>query len=937
MDTSITLKTAGKSITAGAVGSRMKEMYDTCTHRFDSVITLVEALEVGVIDSGTFVTLTRLIDSLSFYVPEARTITINGVAFDLSQNRSWTITESQSFDDVLTIDPIATQSAFISNSAGTSKGFVIQDGPSRKASVMYGTSIGGELYIDNAPGSSATTVKGESVVIQDTTDAKSGLYIDSLVLTDVKLTSGNPGVIAVTSDIPPAPDGSETIVTAGTGATVSGTGTSGNPYVIGCGCESGGGTVTSVALSMPAGVFDIAGSPVTNNGTLAVTFDNQSANAVFAGPTTGSAAAPGFRTLVSDDIPTLAQSKITNLTTDLSAKEVTANKATDFGVLNNTLYPTTQAVDDHINSFGFLLDLSGFDTDDLAEGATNLYWTNTRFDTKLGTKTTDNLVEGSTNLYWTTSRFDTRFATKSIQGLSDVGTATPGANQLLKYNSGTSKWEPWTPDHTVNSISTARLWGRTTAGTGVIEEIAVSNNMELSGGTLDVRNGVADGATKGVLALDANDFNTASGVASIDWANTQKASGSQPGALSSADWSTFNGKQPAISSISGVSDGDIFYWNGGVLARLGIGSTNEVLKVNGSGLPEWDTPGGGSGTDDWTNFTNVPQNIQDLEAITFGANDMVQYVGGVLVNQTPAQVKTSLNIVWGDIGAKPTSLSGYGITDGQPLDADLTAIAGLSPSNDDIIQRKAGAWTNRTMSQLKTDLNITWSDIGSKPTTISGFGITDGVTLTGTETLGNKTLTTPTIGSFANANHDHTNSTGGGQLTDAALSSAVSVPKGGTGVTSLTAYGVVIGGTSSTAAVQSVAVGTAGQVLTSNGAGAAPTMQTPDATQAELDLKADKIPTVNAQTGTTYTLQASDNNNIVTISNASAITLTVPSGLAAGFNCLIIQKGAGKITFSASGTTIVNRQSFTTTAGTGAFATIASDVSDNFYLGGDLE
>lgn len=40
----------------------------------------------------------------------------------------------------------------------------------------------------------------------------------------------------------------------------------------------------------------------------------------------------------------------------------------------------------------------------------------------------------------------------------------------------------------------------------------------------------------------------------------------------------------------------------------------------------------------------------------------------------------------------------------QPLDADLTAIAALAPSNDDIIQRKAGAWTNRTIAQLLTDL-----------------------------------------------------------------------------------------------------------------------------------------------------------------------------------------------------------------------------------------
>jgi hypothetical protein len=53
------------------------------------------------------------------------------------------------------------------------------------------------------------------------------------------------------------------------------------------------------------------------------------------------------------------------------------------------------------------------------------------------------------------------------------------------------------------------------------------------------------------------------------------------------------------------------------------------------------------------------------------------------------------------------------------------------------------------------------------------------------------------------------------------------VADGGTGVSSLTAYAVMCGGTTSTGAVQSIAgVGTSGQVLTSNGAGALPTFQT---------------------------------------------------------------------------------------------------------------
>lgn len=55
----------------------------------------------------------------------------------------------------------------------------------------------------------------------------------------------------------------------------------------------------------------------------------------------------------------------------------------------------------------------------------------------------------------------------------------------------------------------------------------------------------------------------------------------------------------------------------------------------------------------------------------------------------------------------------------------------------------------------------------------------------------------------------------------------VVVADGGTGRSSHTAYAVLCGGTTTTAAQQSiVSVGSAGQVLTSNGAGALPTMQT---------------------------------------------------------------------------------------------------------------
>lgn len=77
--------------------------------------------------------------------------------------------------------------------------------------------------------------------------------------------------------------------------------------------SGGSGTVTSVALSAsPSGIFDVAGSPITTSGTLALSLDNQSANTVLAGPTGGGAATPDFRALVANDIPSLAASKITS-------------------------------------------------------------------------------------------------------------------------------------------------------------------------------------------------------------------------------------------------------------------------------------------------------------------------------------------------------------------------------------------------------------------------------------------------------------------------------------------------------------------------------------------------------------------------------------------------------------------------------------------------
>ena len=58
-------------------------------------------------------------------------------------------------------------------------------------------------------------------------------------------------------------------------------------------------------------------------------------------------------------------------------------------------------------------------------------------------------------------------------------------------------------------------------------------------------------------------------------------------------------------------------------------------------------------------------------------------------------------------------------TDVQAYDSDLAAIAALSPSDDDILQRKSGAWTNRTVAQLAADMGRSSAVLGSDFTTSS--------------------------------------------------------------------------------------------------------------------------------------------------------------------------------------------------------------------------
>ncbi len=115
------------------------------------------------------------------------------------------------------------------------------------------------------------------------------------------------------------------------------------------------------------------------------------------------------------------------------------------------------------------------------------------------------------------------------------------------------------------------------SGSGTVTNVATSNGITggpiTTTGTISGVNALADGSTKGVSAYTAADFNSTTGLISLDYANGQKASSSLPGFLSSADWTTFNSKgSGTVTSIATTSP-----ITGGTITGTGTIAINDAV------------------------------------------------------------------------------------------------------------------------------------------------------------------------------------------------------------------------------------------------------------------------------------------------------------------------------------------------------------------------